>query len=73
MADVVLDCKGLACPLPIAKAHQRVRDMKPGQTLEVIADCATFSTDIKEWCSKTNHPLISINTVGKETKAVVCI
>jgi TusA-related sulfurtransferase len=41
--------------------------MKPGQTLEVIADCATFATDVKEWSQKANHPLISCNTVGKET------
>lgn len=73
MADVVLDCRGMVCPLPIAKAQQKVRDLKPGQTLEVVADCATFPNDVKEWCQKTNHPLISINTVGKETKAVIRI
>ena len=73
MADVTLDCKGMVCPLPIAKTQQKVRELKPGQTLEIIADCATFPNDIKEWSGKTNHPLISINTVGKETKALIRI
>ena len=71
MADVVLNCKGMVCPLPIVKTQQKVREMKPGQTIEIVADCSTFPNDIKEWCQKTNHPLISINTVGTETKALV--
>jgi len=71
MADVVLDCKGMVCPLPIAKVQQKVRDMKPGQTLEVTADCESFPTDIREWSSKSNHPLISISSAGAVTTAVV--
>lgn len=71
MADVQLDCKGLVCPLPVAKVQQKSRDMKPGQTLEVKADCHSFPEDIKKWCSSTNHPLISINTLGGVTTAIV--
>ena len=71
MADVTLDCKGLVCPLPIAKVQKEVRNMAAGQTLEVVADCGTFAADIKEWCEKTNHPLISINTAGTVTTATV--
>ncbi|MBU1863587.1 MAG: sulfurtransferase TusA family protein [Candidatus Omnitrophica bacterium] len=71
MADEVLDCKGMVCPLPVAKTQQKVRQMTKGKTLQIIADCASFPSDIKEWCSKTNHPLISINTVGAVTTAVI--
>jgi len=71
MADVMLDCKGLVCPLPIAKVQKQAREMQTGKTLEVVADCASFAQDIKDWCAKTNHPLISINSVGAVTKAVL--
>ena len=71
MADVKLDCKGLVCPLPIARVQKQAREMPTGQTLEVVADCSSFPQDIKDWCAKTNHPLISLNSVGLETKAVV--
>jgi len=71
MADVTLDCKGMVCPLPIAKVQQKIRDMKAGQTLEVAADCDSFPGDIRDWSGKTNHPLISINTTGGVTTAVI--
>lgn len=71
MADVSLDCKGLVCPLPIAKMQRQIKSMQSGQTIEVIADCDTFAADVKDWSAKTNHPLISINTAGTVTTAVV--
>ena len=59
MADVILDCKGIVRSMPIAKTQQKAREMQPGQTLEVVADCSSFESDIKDWCTKTNHLLIS--------------
>ena len=73
MADILLNCMGMVCPVPIAKVQQKIGEMKRGQTLEVVADCSTFSKDVTDWCSKTSHPLISLNTVGKDTKAVIRI
>ena len=71
MADVALDCLGLVCPLPVSKVQQHIRQMKVGQTLEVVADCASFPEDIRKWCTKTNRVLISINTTDRITKAVI--
>ena len=33
-ADEVLDCVGIACPMPIYKTSNRLKGMKPGQVLE---------------------------------------
>ena len=71
MTDVFLDCKGMVCPLPIAQVQKKSRDINPGKTLSVEADCASFPTDIENWCTKTNHPLISKNQVGSVTKVVI--
>ena len=73
MADVSLDCKGLVCPLPVSKVQQQIRKMQSGQTIEVLADCTSFPEDIRTWCTKTDHALISINTVDGLTTAVVKI
>ena len=36
-ADQVLDCSGLACPLPVLKTAQAIKTLAVGQILELIA------------------------------------
>lgn len=35
--DYVLDCKGKLCPWPQAKIVKKMKEMQPGETLEVLA------------------------------------
>ncbi|RKX77513.1 MAG: SirA-like protein [Spirochaetes bacterium] len=58
MAEV-LNCKGLKCPQPVLKVAIKSRSMKPGDTLEVHADCDAFPNDIKKWCEDSGKVLIS--------------
>lgn len=37
--DFVLDIQGEPCPYPVVHVLNVLRQMKPGQVLEVIADC----------------------------------
>ena len=37
-ADVTVDCVGLYCPMPIVYTAKKVKEMQPGQVLEVVAD-----------------------------------
>ena len=34
-ADQVLDAKGLTCPMPILMARKALKEMRPGQVLEI--------------------------------------
>jgi len=36
--DEVLDCVGLACPMPILKTSVKIKEMEPGKILEVQSD-----------------------------------
>jgi tRNA 2-thiouridine synthesizing protein A len=47
-----LDARGLSCPLPLIKARQALEELKPGQSLIVLAtdpeapiDLAAFAAD----------------------------
>lgn len=71
MADVVLNCKGMVCPLPVAQVQRKAREMNPGQTMEVEADCSSFPQDISEWSQKTGHPIISKVQNGSAVKVVI--
>ncbi len=67
----VLDCKGMKCPQPILKTAIKVKSMPPGSSLEVLADCPSFSDDITKWCQKTGKVLISIVDMGGFKKAAI--
>jgi tRNA 2-thiouridine synthesizing protein A len=56
----VLDCRGLKCPQPVLKVAIRAHTAEPGMTLEVHADCESFSKDIEKWCADSGRVLTSL-------------
>lgn len=65
MAEFILDAKGLSCPLPLMKARKVLRDMQPGQTLEVLTnDPASFS-EFQYFCQSCGHELLEAVTLHK--------
>jgi tRNA 2-thiouridine synthesizing protein A len=53
-----LDLKGLACPMPIAKTAQAMRDLGPGDVLEALATDPGSVPDFKAWCQNTGNELL---------------
>ena len=53
-----LDLKGLACPLPIVKTAKAMKELAPGQLLEVFATDPGSVPDFKAWAQSTGHALI---------------
>ena len=64
MATYTLDALGLKCPQPILKVAIKAKELKEGDTLEVLADCPSFSNDVKTWCDKTKKTLLVISDEG---------
>ena len=58
MAEV-LDCKGLRCPQPVLKIAIKAKTIPSGTSIEVHADCESFSDDIKKWCEDSGKVLVS--------------
>jgi len=48
-----------------------VRDVPAGEDLHVIADDPAFPPDVKAWCRRTGHELVSLETIDGVTQAVV--
>jgi tRNA 2-thiouridine synthesizing protein A len=59
-ANAELDCLGLYCPMPIAKTAEKMRELKPGEVLEILADDEGIKNDMPAWCQATGNELISI-------------
>jgi TusA-related sulfurtransferase len=60
-SDETLDCFGLLCPMPIIKISERIKDLQPGQVLEVIATDEGLRTDLPAWCRRTGHEFLGID------------
>ena len=54
-ADLILDTVGLYCPVPIIKTSARIREMAPGQVLEVVSDDRVILVDMPAWCGSAGH------------------
>lgn len=54
-ADVTLDAYGLLCPVPIIKTADKIKEMKIGQVLEVIATDIGIKEDMPAWCKATGQ------------------
>ncbi|MGG3560858.1 sulfurtransferase TusA family protein [Neobacillus rhizosphaerae] len=53
--DLVLDAKGLACPMPIVKTKKAMTGLEAGQVLEVLATDKGSKADIKAWAQSSGH------------------
>lgn len=71
MAMHTIDAKGLKCPQPTLKITAAAIRMKPGDVLEVVADCPTFAVDVKDWCSRSKKVLLWIKDEGSAKKCQI--
>ena len=70
-ADATLDCVGLYCPMPIYQTAKKIKDMKPGQVLEVLADDEGIKEDMPAWCHTTGNELLGIEEAAEGYKVYV--
>ncbi len=59
--DDVLDCTGMACPLPVVKTSQAIKKIQPGQVLELLATDPGVEPDMKAWTGRTGNELVGIS------------
>ena len=59
-----LDLKGFSCPIPIAKTAKAMKDLAPGQYLEVLATDPGSVPDFKAWSATTGNPLVESGEEG---------
>lgn len=54
-----LDARGLHCPEPVMMLHNKVREMQPGEVLEVLATDPSTTRDIPKFCRFLGHELVA--------------
>lgn len=64
MAVQQLDARGMKCPQPTLKMTVMAVKMKPGDILEVTADCPSFEQDVRSWCMRSKKVMLWIKDQG---------
>ena len=53
-----LNLKGMSCPMPIVKTAKAMKELTPGQLVEVFATDPGSVPDFKAWSRATGNPLV---------------
>jgi tRNA 2-thiouridine synthesizing protein A len=70
-SDQSLDCVGLYCPMPIVKTAQKIKELKPGEVLEVVADDKGIKQDMPAWCEATGNECLGFEEGSGEIRVYV--
>ena len=55
-----LDARGLKCPVPIIRLSAALKTIPVGDELRILADDRGFPPDVRAWCDKVGHELVSL-------------
>ena len=53
--EVVLDCMGEACPVPLIKTENAIKKLEIGDVLVVQIDHSCAMKNVPEWARKEGH------------------
>ena len=56
-ADFSIDATGLLCPEPLMVVRNRVREMRPGERLHIVATDPSTRRDFRDFCRFMGHGL----------------
>ncbi len=68
---LVLDLKGLLCPIPVVKLAQAIKTVQVGDLIEATATDPGVLADIPAWCRSTGNDLVTMERVDKVIRFVV--
>jgi TusA-related sulfurtransferase len=60
-ADVSTDVVYMMCPMHLLKLEEMIKEIEPGQVLEILTDYDGALEDIPGWCEKNGHEFIGID------------
>ena len=64
--DLLIDVKGLQCPLPLLRTKQALEGMNSGQVLKVVATDNTTRMSFPSYLKGSGDELLKMDDHGKE-------
>ncbi len=66
-----LDARRLLCPMPVIRTQDKIKDLAPGDVLEVVCSDPGAKADIPAWCRINGHRVVEIEDCGDELRIVI--
>lgn len=60
----ILECEGLACPLPVVRTKKAMDEINRGEVLEVRATDKGSIADLQSWANRTGHQYVGLLEEG---------
>lgn len=60
-ADLILDCRGTLCPMPVIRVSQAIKKIEVGQVIEMLTTDPGSVPDMEAWSKQTGNALLSRN------------
>jgi tRNA 2-thiouridine synthesizing protein A len=54
-AAPTLEARGLRCPVPVARARERLATLRAGDRLDVLGDDPFLRLDMQAFCAREGH------------------
>ncbi len=65
-SEVVVDARGLLCPVPIIRLSKAIKGVPVGTTVRLLATDPGSDPDVRAWEKQTGNELVSADHQGKE-------
>ncbi len=56
--DIVIDARGLNCPLPVLRLRKRLQALAPGACVALLASDPAALRDVPAFCEAQGHALL---------------
>jgi len=57
--------------MPIVKTAEKIKQLKLGEVLEIVADDKGIKLDMSAWCKAIGHEFLGVEEEGNEIKVYV--
>lgn len=71
MNNYQLDARRLLCPMPVIRTQNFIKDLKPGDRLEVTCTDPGALIDVPTWCRINGHKVVDTRTDDNEIYIVI--
>jgi tRNA 2-thiouridine synthesizing protein A len=62
--EIVVDCEGLLCPLPVLRARKRLMSLPAGTVIRVRATDPMAAIDLPHFCAEAGHEFLGATEDG---------
>lgn len=59
--DILIDARGMLCPLPVLRLRKALLDQPAGARLRLLATDAMAAVDVPHFCHETGHLLVQVD------------